>query len=615
MAKAPSSDASTKQKPPAAREGKSERQRKPPAAAYDHQRALSPPDLPDEVLLSDVGRYHILSANRTTTATYQELFRCAPFSLNSWIPSHIATLASRMPGDVTVNTRDLLERKTLYPLFQLFSALSFHEHSSQRRANKDRDDTRQRTHRDRYDSIVAPKRMVIEATRICLACLHDDFRTYGVPYIHLSHQVPGVEVCAQHGIDLIYKCPYCECLFNRHRQLVLAPWRACHCKKYLLDFTASPVKSNNLVALSYAKFTHDLLSAPPMLVQPNALVECYKRRIRELGYLWGDKIHRNRLFKDIEKFYGADFLSRVDPAYKEKRLSGWFTLINDRYVSECPLSRHLLFAHFLFRKSKVFWPGILQTAEPALLAEEDKSAQDTAKLSRSAKNRKSSTLQTKAKRVHDLTLRLLHAAKGIAKCTVEDLWHSNFGSMKQLTRLDPQAVLRLREQLKILKPRAGPARSLSVQPHPDDDARARKFQQAAEMMYVSTDKPERVSGNRLRHAVGWNPYAANRDRFPLAVHAFEEQIESNWHFYARRIVWAMFYLRHGSMDAIRKLSGVEYHRSLVLMEFFRDIDISAPLSKGTVVKLLQQYGIDRHWDGPCPDREFPPAGRGYYENR
>jgi hypothetical protein len=614
MVKPRSSDASNKQKSPADRIGKSERRDRPPTNVYDHRVTLSPPSLPDEALISDVGRYHILSANRTITETYQELFQCAPFSLNAWIPPHIATLASRMPGDITANTKDLLAHKTLYPLFQLFSALSFPDHAPRRRANKDGDTAPQQEHRKSHTPIVTPKRMVVEATRICLACLRNDIQTYGVPYIHLSHQIPGVEICAQHGIELIYKCPHCECLFNRRRQLVLAPWIECHCHNYLRDFAPS-VKSNNLVALSYAKFTRDLLSASPMLIRPTALVECYRRCARDLGYLWGDNIHRNRLFKEIEEFYGANYLARVDPAYKDKRLTGWFMLINDRYVNECPLSRHLLFAHFLFRKADLFWRSILHAAEPASPVEEDGLIQDAEKRPRSPKTKKSSPAQDKAKRARDLTHRLLHTAKGIAKCTVEDLWHSNWGAMKQLMRLEPQAVLRLKEQLKTLKPSSRSAHSVPVQPNSDDEPRAQKFRQVAENMYAATDKPKRVSGNRLRIAVGWNPYAANRERFPQAIRALEEQVESNWHFYARRIVWAMLRLRHGSPRAITKLAGVEYHRSLVMIEFFRDIDTSVPLEKGTIVKLLQKYNVDRRWKGPCPDREFPPAGRKFYENR
>lgn len=583
--------------------------------AIDYARSLCPPNLPDEVLISDVGRYHILSANSTTTLTFHELFEYAPFPLNSWIPPHIGTLASRMPGDVRANALELLQYKTLFPLLQLFSALSFPEHLSTHRACREGVHAPQRTQRKHRDPIRIPQRTGTEATRMCLACLHEDFRTFGVPYIHLSHQVPGVQVCGKHDVELIYKCPFCECLFDRPRQLVLAPWRPCHCKRYLLDFEAPQQKSKDFVALSYARFAKDLLSSPPTLVQPTALVTCYKQRARELDYVWGsNNIHRNRLFTDIEKFYGKEFLAKVDPAYREGRLSGWFNLIHDKFVSEVPLSRHLLFAHFLFRTADQFWPRILEPVISPLAA-----IQNDVPVGRTTSDpslkKVAVTTQAKAMRIRDLHRELVRVARATGMCTIEELWRNNYQTMKRLTLLDPNAVIRLKEQLKVIQTSRKAVKSEPVGPHPDDESRAQRVREVAENLYASTDKPERVSGNRLSDVIGWNPHASNKERFPATLHAFQEALESNWHFYSRRIVWAMLHLRHGLKCHIKTASGIEYHRFLVLLEYFQDVDVSVPLSKGAVMAILKQYGIERDWSGPCPDREFFTAGRNYYKSR
>ncbi|HJV74891.1 MAG TPA: TniQ family protein [Noviherbaspirillum sp.] len=585
------------------------------ATPADCRHAFIPPDLPDEALISDVGRYHILSANHTITQTYQELFHCSPFSLNAWIPPHLAKLASHLPGDVAANTRALLQHKTLFPLLQLFSGLTFPESPLTLRSNRRLDEARPPGNLSADNAIQYPKRLTVEPTRLCVKCMHEDLKSHGVPYIHRSHQIPGVEVCAKHGVSLIDRCFYCSCWFDRPKQLVLTPWRPCLCHHYLLDSHAPVQKSSNLVALSYARFTRDLLLAPSMLVQPEALVAAYKQRARDLGYTRGTNIDRNRLFAEIEQYYGRESLSKVDDAYQKNRLTGWFNLINVRFTSEVPLGRHLLFAHFLFRDAGAFWRAVLHPLTVPLVTDDSSSASQQVAPSRGNAKKVPAAAQTKAKRVQELQRKLLRAAREMGICTIESLWRKKFGVLKQLTTLEPIALARLTEQLKAIKPGNRPAPNRPVRPHPEDEARARKVREAAEKLYASIDKPERVSANRLSRAVGWNLVSLNKDRFPATRSAVEEQMESNWYFYARRIVWALLTLREDSARAIRDLCGVEYYRGKVLIAHFSEIDTSLPLAKGTVVSLLQQRGIDRHWEGPCPAREFPQAGRAFYYGR
>jgi hypothetical protein len=65
----------------------------------------------------------------------------------------------------------------------------------------------------------------------------------------------------------------------------------------------------------------------------------------------------------MEKFYGKDFLRRTDVAYRDDRLSEWLKMLNDYSVTEPPLGRHLLFAHFLFRDAAQFLAAVGGPAE------------------------------------------------------------------------------------------------------------------------------------------------------------------------------------------------------------------------------------------------------------
>ena len=564
-------------------------------AALSPGHSLVAPSLPDEVIISVVGRFHILSCNRTPTTTFQELFHCAPFNLSAWIPPHLEMLAPRIGEDVEACTLEILRTHTLYPLLAIFNGLSFPASSRRTSSNK---------------ATKAPKRFSAEPTRLCLECLREDLATCGVRYIHRSHQIPGVEVCSKHASPLLYKCPHCECSFRRGYNLALVPWKRCTCKKYIFDSISSEQEVDP-VALSYARFSAALLqSAPHSAVPTRVLVESYRDRARAIGCSWGnEKVSRVRIKTEMEKFYGKDFLRRTDAAYRDDRLSEWLKMLNDYSVTEPPLGRHLLFAHFLFRDAAQFLAAIGATG----------GNERTSSIERPVVKRRTVGVGTgKAskpsieQRIAGLLRELAVRARDIPDCTIEDLWKSHYGLMKRLVSLDLEAITLLRRKLQQLKPKpAGPAKV--PRRSEKDGERARSVMATAAALYASVAKPEKITINRLAKEAGWNSTALNQHAFPATLRALEEYAESNWHFYARRILWAKLTHKRAAISVVRARSGVEYHRSLVLMHFFQDVDLSLPYDAETVTQLLAERGIQRDWAGPCPERGFPPAGRRYYE--
>lgn len=564
----------------------------PAAAGASH--CLVAPSLPDEAIISVVGRFHILSCNRTTTSTFLELFDCAPFNLAALIPPHIEMLAPRINGEIKAYTQEILRAHTLYPLLTIFNGLSFPAGPKRTTSNT---------------STNAPKRFSTETIRLCLDCLREDVETYGVRYIHRSHQIPGVEVCSKHGSLLLYKCPHCECSFSPRNNLTLVPWRKCTCKKYVFD-SISPEYEADTVALSYARFSASLLqSAPYLAVSPRVLVESYRDRARAIGCSWGNvKVSRVRIKTEMEKFYGKDFLRRTDAAYRDDRLSEWLKMLNDYSVMEPPLGRHLLFAHFLFRDAAQFLAAINAPRGNKQMAGIEKPVVKRRTIDvGTGKASKPSTEQRIADLLHELTM----YARDIPNCSVEDLWKSHYGLMKRFVSLDLNAITLLRRKLQLLKPKPTDPTKVPRRSEKDGE-RARSVMATAAALYASVGKPEKITINRLAKEAGWNPTALNQNAFPATLRALEECAESNWHFYARRILWAKLAHKHAAISVVRARSGVEYHRSLVLMQLFQDVDLSTPYSAETITRLLAERGIQRDWSGPCPEREFPPAGRRYY---
>lgn len=75
---------------------------------------------------------------------------------------------------------------------------------------------------------------------------------------------------------------------------------------------------------------------------------------------------------------------------------------------------------------------------------------------------------------------------------------------------------------------------------------------------------------------------------PLARQQLEDYAESDWHYYARRVLYTKPTVPNpnNSPARIAKASGVEHHRALLLLEFFAKVPATLPLGSGTIIGLL-----------------------------
>ena len=114
-----------------------------------------------------------------------------------------------------------------------------------------------------------------------------------------------------------------------------------------------------------------------------------------------------------------------------------------------------------------------------------------------------------------------------------------------------------------------------------------------------------VRGTKLSPS-GW----ADAANFPAARAACEGAAESQWHFYARRAMWSMsrFYGKNVARTAITADTGLEHHRISDVCHYLISLNI-VPVAP--YVDQLRAKGIQRDWGGPCPDKVYRKAGRGY----
>ncbi len=120
--------------------------------------------------------------------------------------------------------------------------------------------------------------------RYCPACLCDDIKAYGEPYLHRQHQLPVASICTRHGVALQFACPACgTTVLPFTRALLRPPALRCQCGKDLSSTTpSSPEHLPALLRLSrFAADTLDCVEAPWTLEQVLAVLHKRSEITRE----------------------------------------------------------------------------------------------------------------------------------------------------------------------------------------------------------------------------------------------------------------------------------------------------------------------------------------------
>ncbi|MCL6264526.1 TnsD family Tn7-like transposition protein [Craterilacuibacter sp. RT1T] len=548
-------------------------------AAFDAEACLALPYLTDETIISMVSRYHVQSGNPTVDRTLNVLFGTQMITLNHWIPRHLDRLAEYMPGSTNLLLEGLLKNNTLFPLVNLF--LGRMEESAYLMQQS------------------LPKRAFsgAGAVRICLPCLREDEQTHGTPYIHLSHQTPGVYVCTKHQVWLTERCPYCRQPLSRDGSLPLGLWRECVCGHSLSSFDAEPASSWQNVELSYASFCADLLGSRAFPVPADVLREMYRSRAIEVcgGHRNGalDRLEFQRM---IHEYYGPLFLAKLDMDYSLGNFTKSYHWLSTSTVKEVPLIRHLVLSNFLFRSAQDF-----------------NEARTVAEVRCVEQRRKEDESQQPPDKSVKLFEDMLSAAREIPKCTLEKLWEQHFGLTKRFIKRFPDRLDELLLAARKKSPAAAkPLQRRALTKHEDHEW-ADRFRETAFSLYQLVDeRPVRVSRNRIMGEAGWKRPYPNVETSPSAWRALEESLESDWHYHARRYVWASIYLRpEQGTSRITKASGLDNLRIKELRLFFSAVTHWPLLKPGILMEFLESFGITRQWVGPCPDKQFPLLGRKY----
>lgn len=575
---------------------------------------LFPLSFDDELHVSQAGRYHVNSGNLAMRKSFEQLYDVTPFRLTHWIPSHLERFARKLPGSVIQNTETLLRHNTIFPLFEVFSnaTLSLSEDAAPMA----------------QQILNMPKRIIGESGKICLCfdCLQSDWDEHESPYIHRAHQIPGVGVCWRHGCRLLSCCPFCGRPFEQtdHPDLVLAPWQPCVCDLYLPDAKFwRPEQGTSEIELDFSRFAHDLLVTPSQHLTAPTLVTLYKKQIFDLGLSKKNRIDHRAMMAALEEHFGVELLAKIDVAYRTGKKQYWLRIGSESGVFDIPMTRHLALAHFLFRNADQFWKKAI-AAQTAVAEVHIKPTIPKTKKGSSGEITSPAPEPSNAD-ANDGAIPLPPEMRQIAdllerdpKWTVEDLWREEPGLMRRFLRKNSEGLAWLLERLNT---EAGTSKGkdlFSERIQCGDHHWAQQFTEAAAAEYLSVDFPSKATCSYLMRKAAWKTSAKpDQRKFPVARKTLESLAESQWHYFARRILWSKLTLGISctSPSNVNTLAGIKDLRGRDLVTYFSDVPASRPLQTGTIMKILQECGISKSWEGLPPSPKYYVPGRNYVARR
>lgn len=564
-----------------------------------------PAGFPDETIASRISRYCIRRGQPSTRSIYNELFQMSPFTLTFLVQPHLDKLAMKLPGSAKQNFQKLHQESTLLPLFQRFAGTQFTI------ANN--------AQTDEIFFTELPRRVVGDTalTHVCAQCLIDDERMHGSPYMHRAHQIPGVTTCWKHATRLFERCPSCRCPFTQPQQLILSAWLGCECGYSTGDLALTLQDAPTQVEIEFARFANVLLNGEQIQLANTQIVSLYKQRASELGLGWGNsRINRKALFAQIENYFGASLLSKMDTAYRTGKTSGWFHVFERSASVETPLNRHLIVSYYMFREAEIFLSSAKRAAETPVL---DCARHGDADNESILLHRPGLVTTTMKQPAVDLLDELAETAERYGY-DVQQLWKRYFGSMKRLVKLLPGACKVIEDRLlnAAAKKKQESIKSLVTKDrdHQIDLKWSDAIILASTELYQLDQKPTRVTMNQLIKAAKFRPKGAKwptESAFPLTRAAVNAHAETTWHFYARRILWVLQSLHDPRTPdhKIIHLAGLEIYKGKAVLRFFSDVVRSGGTSSGNIATALEERSIGVDWLGPCPDQSFYSAGRAY----
>lgn len=294
-----------------------------------------PTPYPDELVYSIIGRYKKWSGEPNHRNMLQHIFGDKHISASVDLPSKIGGLVERLPITSQITVEQLIMEHTLFPFYSAF--LPAGQADAVFRSMVEGIGNEIYSRLGIMGSSVRRNKLI----RYCKECLSRDIEIYGESYWHRMHQIPGLDVCVEHGIHLLDSEIHIHGE-NKYKFIAADEWNS------PLNCVAKETQSSDIVK-------YQLLSdSAKMLLRnryPNRAFDWFEQfywnKLKELGYssVLGHKVDQDRLYVDFISYFGEEFLERLQSGIHTK--NNWLKQLTRKHQRTFHPLRHLLFLQFL----------------------------------------------------------------------------------------------------------------------------------------------------------------------------------------------------------------------------------------------------------------------------
>jgi len=288
----------------------------------------------DEILYSVIGRYGIRSGNTSHRAILDDVFGSNRFTACVELQPGISNIVSNLPVGSMISANQLIFQNTMYPFYTAFR--------DKEQAQSIYSNLLGEHGRDLHNAIGLMSSTIKPHTyfQYCISCNQLDIERQGELYWRRLFQIPGVRICAKHGIwlseSLIPKRGSTKYFFTAPTQ------------DNCLDYQVRMVSDKELLEQYSCIVNHieQLLN----FKYPNRLLDwfynCYKNQLMRKGYAsQKGRVDHQRLQKDFVVFYGMELLDILQSSVRGE--SSWLKLIFQKHRKGFHPIRHLLVMQFL----------------------------------------------------------------------------------------------------------------------------------------------------------------------------------------------------------------------------------------------------------------------------
>ena len=308
---------------------------------------------PDELIYSEMARYHYYIGNIDLLDTLEDLFGKRTIIPNLYLGSNLDYLCSRIKG--TYNVEDLINNHTIFPYYKPFLPVE--------RKIKLINAMKYGNCEGIYTSLGFAAGGICRKNSIqyCCKCVESDIKKYGEPYIHREHQLEGILLCPHHKTIL---STFKNNSNNTSRiQYIRLETKELDLKKDINVINYNGIDFEKLIKISQMAF--NLLHYNTNNINKEDVLDIYKNVLYEKGFMTiGNKVHQNELYHEFTRFYGENLLNLLECKIDVHNDYNWLRVITRKSKRASHPLRHLLLINFLVGDMDVFFNKINKKYNP-----------------------------------------------------------------------------------------------------------------------------------------------------------------------------------------------------------------------------------------------------------